>query len=230
MNSIIKNDLYKIKKSVSMIILVFVFWIIPILAIMEVKLKFNIIFFDSFKLFIMMSNLAVLIWAIMYFGKYMSDENKEGTIKLSLMSNISRKEIIIAKFLVYLITSFVIMIANIVIGFAISSIFFYTTISVKISSIFINAFLAIIPFLAIGALVLFISIIVEKGSYLVYVMITFYFFGSKFLINVDNLSIFNPASNNFLGVIKWDNIVLSIICIIIFLVLSIFVFEKKQFQ
>lgn len=233
MNSIIRNDLYKIFKSKAVFVLFFIFWIVAIASLLTVNFKMtslHINFIDSFKILTMISNYSVLIWALMFFGKYMSDEHKDGTIKLSLINSILRREIILGKFITFAMSSFAILIINTVIAFIISSILFFESITSSAIGVGINSILEIIPLVAVGALVLFISIIVEKGSQVIYIMMFIYFLASNFLANMANNNIIADANNGFLENINFSIIIMSILFVAVFLVAGITVFNKKEFR
>ncbi|WP_055069454.1 ABC transporter permease [Clostridium massiliamazoniense] len=228
MINIIKNDFYKLYKTYSIYIIMFAINILSIILSLYMYKK-GIITSEK-EIFILFENIAfynLILFIIVYFGGYISDEYGNGTIKLSLIYSITRNEFIISKFIIFFINAIIMLSLNLIIGF-ISTLCLCKNMIHGILPIIIYNYILIIPLMALAIIGLIISISLDKSAYVAYIFLAIYIVSKLFLDKLGIINIVNDLSIDILEKNEFHIIFISIIYIIIGLIISLILFNKKS--
>jgi ABC-2 type transport system permease protein len=218
------NKLFRSKK-------IFVFGLIIIIMSIGLATQFKTaktVFESDLQMLI---SLIIPVFSIYIIGDHISDDYKLGTLKLTMIQPVSRKEIIIGKAIFDLIALFLIMLftfgLNVIICLVLSK---GITITI-LASILSKYLLTILPLFAFSTLIIFMATLINSGGALVAAS-----FGVFIGMQILNGILREPNYifiTNYFDMFMKDNInVVGIISsagyIIIFLIAALLRFENKD--
>lgn len=230
MFNIIKNDFYKLYKTYGIYILVFSLNILA--GIVTTYMYKEGVLTSSEAVFGVFENIAfynLILFIVIYFGGYISDEYGNGTIKLSLMYSITRNEFIFSKFITFFINIVIITTINLAVGFLSTVVLCKAMIGGFLPILGYNYFL-IIPLMGVAVVGLVISIILDKSAHVAYIFLAIYIVAKMFLSKVGLANLANDMSINTIAKNEMSIVFISIAYIIIGLIISLILFRKKDIR
>jgi ABC-2 type transport system permease protein len=179
----------------------------------------------------MLISLIIPVFSVYIIGDHISDDYKLGTLKLTMIQPVSRKEILIGKALFNLIALFIVMFFTFGLNIIICLVLSKSITAVILAHLFIEYLLTILPLFAFSTLIIFLATLINSGGALVAAS-----FGVFIGMQILNGILHEP---DYVFIVKYfdmfmkDNInvtgiISSVGYIIVFLVAATFRFEKKD--
>ena len=196
MTGLVKNEMYKVIKQKKFYIFMGIIFILIVLNALSVstlqsKLVSEIFNGQSFPLNILnWISLIIVIFITVLIADLVTDEHKNGTLKLSLIRPITRNNLITAKLISLFVTLLIIQVFTFSISYIIGTIFFgwghnLTFIGTEFNIFngllftLVSYMFTILPYMAFGTIILFISLLSSSVGVTIAISL-----GSWFLISL----------------------------------------------
>ena len=246
MGSIIKNEFFKVfrSKAIYVMELIGIFLGGGILFFLKTLqkgvfgaegIKETLTFYDGLSSFTNVIIFILSIWAVLLVTSMITEENRNGTLKYTLINPVTRIEVIIAKSIFLYLTLFIMVAVHIIIGIIASAIIVGGVNINDIVEILIKGILTTIPMFGLSMVLFIPALLLESTSHTIIIgfIITNFIDGvlrikpaiHKYSITAYTSTFLNGNSEAYM-----ITLILSAIYIIIFLVLSILLFNNKEIK